>query len=103
MLHKNNLTRAREIYTPGATATGLFIHLDPAKNMFVMRLLCGARGWLSTFEVADDELDSYQIGSPITAIVDRVESDREGNINVVLKRESPDDSDAAAVMLVRTR
>lgn len=96
MSNSYNLRRAREIYTPGATATGLFINLDRAKNMFVMRLLCGARGWLSTFEVCDEELDAYKIGSPIAAIVDRVESDDYGNINVVLKRESGGDADSDA-------
>jgi len=89
MSPEKNLTRAREIYTPGATATGLFINLDRSRNMFVLRLLCGARGWLSTFDVSDDELDAYKVGSPVTALVDRVESDADGNINVVLLRELP--------------
>lgn len=92
MSHDNDFQRARATYIPGGTATGLLINIDRSKNMFVLRLLCGARGWLSTFDVADEELDMYATGSPVTAIVDRVESDENGNINVVLKRESESDS-----------
>ncbi len=83
----NQSAAAQETYAPGTTVTGMLNNIDRARGMFVLRLLKGARGWLSIYEVSDAEFDKYVVGSPISAIVDRVEIDAEGYTHVVLKRD----------------
>lgn len=78
-----------QTFVPGETATGLVINLDSATQMYNIRLLKGARGYLSAYEVPDHEFDRLFVGYPVAGIVDRVETDKDGNVHVILKRETP--------------
>jgi hypothetical protein len=80
-------TAAQEAYVPGSAVTGMLNNIDRARGMFVLRLLKGARGWLSIYDVTDEEFDKYVVGSLISATVDRVETDADGYVHVVLKRD----------------
>ncbi len=90
MTNVNLSTRsAAQAFVPGETATGLVINLDTATGMYNIRLLKGARGYLSAYEVPNSEFDRLFPGYPVAGIVDRVETDKSGNVHVILKRETP--------------
>lgn len=80
---------AAQAFVPGETATGLVINLDRATGMFNIRLLKGARGYLSEYEIPNPEFDRLVPGYPVAGIIDRVETDKDGNVHVVLMRETP--------------
>lgn len=91
--HKHSVAIiADENFLQGETATGLVINVDRSCSMVVLRMLSGARGWLSTYELTDVELDKLSeipSGLPLSGIVDRVEMDADGHLHVILKRETP--------------
>lgn len=86
-MSKDKNARDSDLFVPGETVTGTIIDYDRAKSMYVLQLEHGARGWLSAYEVTAQEFDSLANGCVVTAIVDRVESEKDASVNVVLMRD----------------
>lgn len=72
----------------GNSVTGIFIYEDRARGQVVLKLLKGARGRLSIFEIPDKEFERLCPGMLISAVVERVEVEAHGQIYAILRRET---------------